>query len=185
MKLTPVDIAVIAAYMAVIAGIMVRTRKFAGKNLENFFLGGRSMPGWMTGISYAASMMSADSAVAYGGLAVITGTYVSWFYLSRFGVALFLGALLFAVFWRRLNTFTTLEFYELRFGGLPGTIMRFWLALRTSLIAMVAWTGISLVGFGEDLRAGSGNFPNDHFSSCVAAGGHLRFRFRLSGCSAE
>lgn len=145
MKLAPIDIAVIVAYMAVIAGITVQTRKFAGKNLENFFLGGRSMPGWMTGVSYAASMMSADSAVAYGGLAVVTGTYVSWFYLSRFGIALFLGALLFAVFWRRLNTFTTLEFYELRFGGLPGTIMRLWLACRTSLIAMVAWTGISLL----------------------------------------
>jgi hypothetical protein len=52
---------------------------------------------------------------------------------------------LFAVYWRRLNTFTTLEFYELRFDGTPGAVMRFWLALRTSLIAMVAWTGISLL----------------------------------------
>src|SRR4051794_24722916 len=145
MKLAPVDVAVILAYMGVIGWITVRTRRFAGRSLENFFLGGRSMPGWMTGVSYAASMMSADSAVAYGGLAVITGTYVCWFYLSRFGLALFLGAVLFAVFWRRLNTFTTLEFYELRFGGLPGTLMRFWLAFRTSLIAMVAWTGISLL----------------------------------------
>ncbi|MGH9694590.1 MAG: sodium:solute symporter family transporter, partial [Bryobacteraceae bacterium] len=58
---------------------------------------------------------------------------------------MFLGAMLFAVYWRRLNTFTTLEFYELRFEGLPGTLMRFWLAFRTSLIAMVAWTGISLL----------------------------------------
>ena len=41
MNLPPVDMAVIAAYMAVIAGIMVRTRKFAGKNLDNFFVGGR------------------------------------------------------------------------------------------------------------------------------------------------
>jgi Na+/proline symporter len=145
MKLAPIDIAVIAGYMSVIAWITLRTRRFAGQSLENFFLGGRSMPGWLTGVSYAASMMSADSAVAYGGLAVITGVYVCWFYLSRFGIALFLGALLFAVYWRRLNTFTTLEFYELRFGGAPGTVMRVWLAFRTSLIAMVAWTGISLL----------------------------------------
>lgn len=145
MKLAGIDVLIIAAYMAVIVYIGVRSRRFAGRNLENYFLGGRNMPGWMTGISYAASMMSADSAVAYGGLAAITGVYVCWFYLSRFGIALFLGAILFAVFWKRLNTFTTLEFYELRFEGRPASLMRLWLAVRTSLIAMVAWTGISLL----------------------------------------
>ncbi len=145
MKLGAIDGLIIAAYMFVIAYIGWRTRRFAGQNLENYFLGGRSMPGWMTGLSYAASMMSADSAVAYGGLAAVTGVYVCWFYLSRFGIALFLGAVLFAVYWKRLNTFTTLEFYELRFEGRPAAIMRVWLAVRTSLIAMVAWTGISLL----------------------------------------
>ncbi len=145
MKLAAIDFLIIAAYMSVIAYIAWRSRRFAGQNLENYFLGGRNMPGWMTGISYAASMMSADSAVAYGGLAAITGVYVCWFYLSRFGIALFLGGVLFAVFWKRLNTFTTLEFYELRFEGRPASLMHLWLALRTSLIAMVAWTGISLL----------------------------------------
>src|SRR6185437_15546742 len=145
MKLSPIDILIVVAYSAVILYIAGRSRRFAGKNLENYFLAGRNMPGWMTGISYAASMVSADAAVGYGGLAVVTGLSVAWIYLSRFGFALFLGAMLFAVFWRRLNTFTTLEFYELRFEGLPGTLMRFWLAFRTSLIAMVAWTGISLL----------------------------------------
>ena len=145
MKLAPIDILIVFAYTAVILYIAARSRHFAGKSLENYFLAGRNMPGWMTGISYAASMVSADAAVGYGGLAVVTGLSVSWIYLSRFGFALFLGAMLFAVYWRRLNTFTTLEFYELRFEGLPGTLMRFWLAFRTSLIAMVAWTGISLL----------------------------------------
>ncbi len=145
MKLAGIDLLIIAAYMGVIAFIGLRSRRFAGASLENYFLGGRNMPGWMAGISYAASMMSADSAVAYGGMAAVTGVFVCWFYLSRFGIALFLGAVLFAVFWKRLNTFTTLEFYELRFEGRPASLMRLWLAVRTSLIAMVAWTGISLL----------------------------------------
>lgn len=145
MKLASVDILIVVAYIGVILYIAARSRRFSGKSLENYFLAGRNMPGWMTGVSYAASMVSADAAVGYGGLAVATGLYVSWIYLSRFGIALFLGAMLFGVYWRRLNTFTTLEFYELRFEGLPGTIMRAWLAFRTSLIAMVAWTGISLL----------------------------------------
>jgi SSS family solute:Na+ symporter len=145
MKLHAIDIVIVLAYTAVILYIGARSRHFAGKSLENYFLAGRNMPGWMTGVSYAASMLSADAAVGYGGLAVVIGLPVAWVYLSRFGLALFFGAILFAVFWRRLNTFTTLEFYELRFEGLPGTLMRLWLAVRTSLIAMVAWTGISLL----------------------------------------
>ncbi|MEO7650083.1 MAG: hypothetical protein ABIZ80_06420, partial [Bryobacteraceae bacterium] len=145
MKLAGIDFLIIFAYMGVIAYIGWRSRRFASESLENYFLGGRNMPGWMTGVSYAASMMSADSAVAYGGMAAVTGIFVCWFYLSRFGIALFLGAILFAVFWKRLNTFTTLEFYELRFEGRPAALMRLWLAVRTSLIAMVAWTGISLL----------------------------------------
>jgi len=124
MKLRSIDILIVLAYTTVILYIAGRSRRFAGKSLENYFLAGRNMPGWMTGVSYAASMVSADAAVGYGGLAVVTGLSVSWIYLSRFGFALFLGAMLFAVFWRRLNTFTTLEFYELRFEGLPGTLMR-------------------------------------------------------------
>ena len=103
MKLAGIDVVIIFAYMGIIAFIGWRSRSFAGASLENYFLGGRNMPGWMTGISYAASMMSADSAVAYGGMAAVTGVFVCWFYLSRFGIALFLGAILFAVFWKRLN----------------------------------------------------------------------------------
>jgi Na+/proline symporter len=144
-KLRAVDFLIIAAYMAVILFITIRSRRFAGKSLENYFLAGRNMPGWMTGVSYAASMLSADSAVGYGGLVAVMGVYACWVYLSRFGLALFIGGVLFAVYWRRLNTFTTLEFYEARFEGAPGMLMRLWLALRTSLIAMVAWTGISLL----------------------------------------
>ena len=145
MKLAPLDVAIVVIYLLAILLIALRTRRYASKSLETYFLGGRNMPGWLTGVSYAASMMSADSAVAYGGLAAITGTFVCWFYLSRFGLALFLGAVLFAIYWKRLNTFTTLEFYELRFGGRPAALFRLWLAIRTSFIAMVAWTGISLL----------------------------------------
>lgn len=145
MRLSAIDVLIVTAYLSVIAYIAWRSRGFAGKSLENYFLAGRKMPGWLTGISYAASMQSADSAVGYGGMAVITGIFVCWFYLARFGLAFFVGAMLFAVFWKRLNTFTTLEFYELRFTRKPASLMRTWVAIRSSLIAIVAWTAISLL----------------------------------------
>src|SRR3954468_23513593 len=139
------DVWIVAAYLAMMLGIALWHRRFAGASLENFFLGGRKIPGWLNGISYTAALISPDAATGYGGLAIVTGAFICWWYLSRFGLALFLGGVLFAVFWRRLNLFTTLEFYDLRFQPRTANAMRLWIAIRSSLIAMPAWTGITLL----------------------------------------
>ncbi len=139
------DYAIILAYLGTVLGIGLYYRRFASENLENFFLAGRTIPGWLNGISYSAALVSADAACGYGGLAAVTGIFVCWWYLSRFGLALFIGAVLFAVFWRRLGLFTSLEFYEIRFTGPPAHLLRFWIAFRTSFIAIPAWTGTTLL----------------------------------------
>lgn len=139
------DYAVILIYLVIMLGIGLYYRRFAGQNMDNFFLAGRSVPGWLNGVSYSAALVSADSACGYGGLAAVTGVFVCWWYLSRFGFALFVGAVLFAMFWRRMGLFTSLEFYELRFSGKPAALMRLWVAFRTSFIAMPAWTGVTLL----------------------------------------
>lgn len=143
--LETIDWVVIGSYFVTLLVIGLYYRRFAGRSMEDFFLAGRRNTGWSSGLSYSAALMNADVAPAYSGFAVATGVFVCWFYLSRFGIALFLGAILFAVFWRRLNLFTTPEFYELRFGGLASSVIRTWVALKSSLIAMVAWTGTGLL----------------------------------------
>ncbi|MBS0030998.1 sodium:solute symporter family transporter [Chitinophaga sp. 22321] len=139
------DIWIVIGYLLLMLGMSFWHRRFSGSNLENFFLGGRKVPGWLNGISYTAALVSPDAATGYGGLGVVTGAFISWWYLSRFGLALFFGGVLFAVFWRRLNLFTSLEFYDLRFQPRAAAAMRLWIALRTSMIAMPAWTGITLL----------------------------------------
>jgi SSS family solute:Na+ symporter len=149
--MTQVDLGIIILYLFSMLGIGLYYRRFADRGLENFYLAGRKVPGWINGVSYAAAMVSADSATAYGGLAVVTGIFVCWWYLSRFGLALFIGAVLFAFFWRRLGFFTSMEFYELRFTGTTASLMRTWIAFRTSLVAMTAWTGITLLAAAKIL----------------------------------
>ncbi|GAA4315899.1 sodium:solute symporter family transporter [Compostibacter hankyongensis] len=139
------DIWIIAGYLVLMFGLSLWHRRFSSSNLENFFLGGRKIPGWLNGISYTAALVSPDAATGYGGLGIVTGAFISWWYLSRFGLALFIGGVLFGVFWRKLNLFTSLEFYGLRFPQRAASAMRIWIAVRTSLIAMPAWTGITLL----------------------------------------
>src|ERR1017187_8851494 len=140
-----IDLWILIAYLLLMLGVAFWHRRFAAASLENFFLGGRKIPGWLNGISYTAALISPEAATAYGGLALVTGAFICWWYLSRFGLALFIGAVLFAVFWRRLNLFTALEFYDLRFTPRTAAAMRLWIGIRSSLIAMPAWTGITLL----------------------------------------
>jgi Na+/proline symporter len=144
--LAPLDYAVMAAYMVVLLVMGAILRRRAGTDMESYFLAGRRMPGWLNGCSYAATCLNADVAPAYTGMTVITGTFICWWYLSRFGLALMIGAVLFAVFWRRLAVMTSPEFYELRFGGRAALTVRTWVALRSAFVAVVAWTGAGLLG---------------------------------------
>jgi SSS family solute:Na+ symporter len=126
------DLIIVLAYLILMMGVGLYYRRSANTGLDDFFLAGRNIPGWLNGISYTAAM-------------VVTGGFVCWWYLSRFGIALFVGGVLFAIFWRRLRLFTSLEFYELRFTGSAASLMRLWVAFRTSCIAMPAWTGATLL----------------------------------------
>ncbi len=148
----PLDYLVLAAYMASLVAVGFYYRKSAQKDLESYFLADRKMSGWLTGFSYAATCMNTDAIAAYCGMTVISGICICWWYISRFGLALMIGALLFAVFWRRLKIFTSPEFYEFRFSGTPALTMRSWVSLRSAFIAVVAWTGSGLLGIHKLLN---------------------------------
>lgn len=145
-SLSTLDYALMGIYMLFLIGMGLYYRRFAQESLDNYFLGGRKMKGWMNGTSYAVTCMNADVAPAYCGMTVITGTFICWWYLSRFGLALLIGGLLFAACWRRLKIFTSPEFYERRFSGHAASTMRAWVSLRSAFIAVVAWTGAGLLG---------------------------------------
>lgn len=148
-NLSPVDWGIMALYMLGLIGMGLWYRRFAGRDLANYFLGGRRLSGWVNGVSNAATCMNADVAPAYCGMTVVTGVYVCWFYFSRFGLALMVAALLFAVFWRRLRIFTSPEFYEVRFSGEPAIAMRTLVSLRSAFVGVVIWIGAGLLGLSK------------------------------------
>ena len=53
------DYIVMAVYMLALIAMGLYFRKFAQQGIENYFLAGRKMPGWLTGVSYAATCMNA------------------------------------------------------------------------------------------------------------------------------
>lgn len=144
--LQTIDVVIMGLYMVGLVGLGLHYRRFAQASLENYFLGGRNLKGWLSGTSYAVTCYNAEVGTVYCGMTVSTGMFICWWYFSRFGLGLMIAALLFAVLWRKLKLFTSPEFYELRFSGKAGTAVRSWVSIRSAFIAVVAWTGAGLLG---------------------------------------
>ena len=144
-----IDAVIIVGYLLVsfACGLLARWL-FAGKSIsdDDYYLAGRRVPSWVNGVSQAVTAMNADVAPAYCGLAVVVGLPVAWFYLSRFGLALLIAALLFAARWRQLAVRTGPEFYSLRFDGRAGTVMRIYTSLFGVFVLMMPWIGAGLLG---------------------------------------
>ena len=115
-----VDATIVVIYLVASFGFGIFASRFLGsgkESEEDYYLAGRSVPGWVNGTSYAVTLMNADVAPAYCGMAVVVGLPVAWFYMSRFSLGLLLASMLFAVRWRQLKIRTGPEFFSLRFGG--------------------------------------------------------------------
>ena len=147
-KLLLVDSIMVGLYLAVSLLLGIFGGKLLGMNNareEDYYLAGRKMPGWLNGMSVAATALNSDVAPLYCGIAVVTGISGCWFFLSRFGMALLLAAILFAVRWRQLGVRTGPEFFQLRFGA-GRTFARVYSSLTSVLIGMVPWIGAGLIG---------------------------------------
>ncbi len=113
---------------------------------EDYYLAGRGVRGWINGLSHAVTLVNADVAPAYCGMAVVTGLSVAWFYMSRFSLSLLLAAMLFAARWHQLGIRTGPEFFALRFGGHMSRFARLYTSLYNVAIGTIPWLGAGLLG---------------------------------------
>lgn len=128
MLLQPIDWAIIGVFFAIVLSIGWIASKTAGKSSEDFFLGGRSMPWWLLGISMVACTFSADTPNLVTGFVRENGVaknWAWWIFLITGMVTVFIYARL----WRKSNVVTDLEFYEIRYGGKLASFLRGFRAL--------------------------------------------------------
>jgi len=118
-----IDWVVIGIFFVMVIGIGLMAAKSAGKNTDEFFLGGRGMPWWLLGVSMVACTFSCDTPnlvtdlVRGGG---VTANWAWWAFLITGMVTVFI----YAQLWRRSKVMTDLEFYELRYSGKPAAFLR-------------------------------------------------------------
>ena len=73
-----VDAGIVAAFILYALASGMRARKLSSQNLTEYFLAGRTLPGWKAGISMAATQFAADTPLLVTGLIATAGVFALW-----------------------------------------------------------------------------------------------------------
>ncbi|HSR68747.1 MAG TPA: sodium:solute symporter family protein [Acidobacteriota bacterium] len=110
------DLLIVLAFVAYAISSGFRSRAQAGRNLNEYFLAGRTIPGWQAGTSMAATQFAADTPLLVTGLIATGGIFELW-RLWIYGLAFLMMAFVLSVAWRRAGVLTDAELTEVRYSG--------------------------------------------------------------------
>ena len=121
--MSTVDTLIVVAFIAYAVSAGFRNRRQASKSLEEYFLAGRTLPGWKAGLSMAATQFAADTPLLVTGILATAGIFGLW-QLWIFALTFLLMGFVLAGAWRRAGVLTDAELTEVRYGGTPAAVLR-------------------------------------------------------------
>lgn len=149
MKLHTLDIAIIVGYFLVVILIGLWASRRGTKDLDSYFLGGKSLPWYMLGVSDASGMFD------------ISGTMLMVYWLFVYGVKSIWLPFLWPVFnqiflmmflsaWlRRSNVLTGAEWIQTRFGRGTGANMAHISVVLFALVLVIGMLAYAFKGIGK------------------------------------
>ena len=121
--MSTIDGLIVVVFVVYAVSVGFRNRRQASKSLEEYFLAGRTLPGWKAGLSMAATQFAADTPLLVTGIVATAGVFGLW-QLWIFGLSFLLMGFVLAGAWRRAGVVTDAEFTEVRYGGRPAAVLR-------------------------------------------------------------
>src|SRR5882724_4063475 len=151
MKLQPIDIAILVAYLVTMVVIGWVLRKKARKNKENYLLGGKSLPWYMLGLSDASDMFDISGTMWMVSICFVYGMksiWLPWMWpvFNQVFLMMYLSRWL-----RRSNATTGAEWLSGRFGKTG-------IGVKASHNVVVAFALLSCFGFMAYGFVGLGKF---------------------------
>ena len=151
MELAFLDYAFIIVYLLITLFIGLVFRKQAGKDITQFFLGGRNLPWYVAGISMVATTFAADTPLAVTELVAQNGIAGNWLWWNMLAGGM-LTTFFFARYWRRAEVLTDNEFIELRYSGKPASFLRGFRAIYFGIfmnVLVIGWVNVALMSLLE------------------------------------
>jgi SSS family solute:Na+ symporter len=133
MILQALDWWIIGIFFLILLAIGWVASQSASRNISEYFLGGRSMPWWLLGISMVATTFSADTPNLVAGLVREGGVANNWAWWA-FLITGMVTVFIYAKLWRRSEVVTDLGLYELRYGGKAASFLRGFRALYLGIL---------------------------------------------------
>jgi SSS family solute:Na+ symporter len=141
------DWIILIIFFAITLGIGIKYAASAGKNLTEFFLGGRKLPWYIAGTSMVATTFAADTPLLVAGIVAQNGISGNWIWWN-----MVLGGMLttffFARYWRRSGVMTEVELIELRYGGKAAKFLRGFKAIYLGVFLnciILGWVNLAMV----------------------------------------
>ena len=137
-----IDAALVLAFVAWALWTGLRSRRESSRDLASYFLAGRKLTSWESGLSMAATQYSADTPLLAAGLVATGGVFSLW-RLWSYGIAFLVLGLLLGAAWWRSGVLTDAELCEVRYAGRTATWLRgvkaiyYGLVFNCAVLAMV------------------------------------------------
>ncbi|QSE96067.1 sodium:solute symporter family protein [Fulvivirga lutea] len=151
MQLEFLDYLIIAVFIVITLYIGLKYKNQAGKDISEFFLGGRNLPWYIAGISMVATTFAADTPLAVTELVAQNGIAGNWLWWNMLAGGM-LTTFFFARYWRRANVLTDLELIEIRYSGKPAQFLRGFRAIYFGLfmnVLIIGWVNVALMSLLE------------------------------------
>jgi SSS family solute:Na+ symporter len=150
-QLTSVDWVVVAVYGAITLTLGFWFSRRAGRDIEEYFVAGRSLPWWVAGTSIAATWFATDAPLATASLVRTRGIFANWLWWYE-AAGIMMLVFFYAHLWRRAAILTDAELIELRYSGRPASFLRGFSALYQGLLkncVVMGWVMLAMVKFSQ------------------------------------
>lgn len=147
MIFTGIDYLIIILFLIITLTVGMSFQKSAQKDLTSFFLAGRNLPWWLSGISMVATTFAADTPLAVTELIAKNGISSNWLWWNMMAGGM-LTTFFFAKQWRRANVLTDLEFIELRYSGKAASFLRGFRSIYFGLFMnalVIGWVNLAMM----------------------------------------
>lgn len=118
-----VDWLIVGAFVCYAIYTGIRHSSQAKLNLNEYFLAGKSIEGWKSGLSMAATQFAADTPLMVVGLIATVGVFGLW-RLWVYGIAFLLMGFVLGPCWRRATVLTDAELTEFRYSSPAAAYLR-------------------------------------------------------------
>jgi SSS family solute:Na+ symporter len=148
-KISGIDLAIIVLYFVTVILVGLWVSRRGSKNLESYFLGGKSLPWYILGVSDASGMFDISGTMVlvtwlfmYG----LKSIWLPWVWptFNQIFLMMFLSAWL-----RRSNVMTGAEWIKTRFGSDKGANLAHISVVTFALVAVVGMLAYAFKGIGK------------------------------------